>query len=119
MAERKWKCVSCDNISLETELLRATNPFDKDETIEGCPICKSVFGFTEICDEPECTREASCGFPVANGYRRTCYQHIVRQEERGLTQRATDAGCDVCRDGVPGWDEEWLFCPYCGSTLRR
>ena len=21
------------------------------------------------------------------------------------TKRATDAGCDVCRDGVPGWDE--------------
>ena len=91
MAERKWKCVSCDNISLETELLRATNPFDKAETIEGCPICKSVLGFTEICDEPECTREASCGFPVVNGYRRTCYQHIVRQEERGLTKHALDA----------------------------
>ncbi len=30
-----------------------------------------------------------------------------------------DAGCDVCRDGVPGWDNEWLYCPYCGSTLRR
>ena len=97
MAERKWKCVSCDNISLETELLRATNPFDKDETIEGCPICKSVFGFTEICDEPECTREASCGFPVANGYRRTCYQHIVRQEERGLTQRALDAATPAAK----------------------
>ena len=43
----------------------------------------------------------------------------AEEKERGLTQRATDAGCDVCRDGVPGWDEEWLFCPYCGSTLRR
>ncbi len=91
MTERKWKCCSCDAISLETELLRATNPFDKDETIEGCPICKYVCGFTEICDEPECTRDATCGFPVANGYRRTCYRHIVRQEERGLTQHALDA----------------------------
>jgi len=90
MAERKWKCVSCDNISLETELLRATNPFDKDETIEGCPICKCVFGFTEICDEPECTRDATCGFPVENGYRRTCYKHLVPKIERGLTQRAAD-----------------------------
>ncbi len=43
----------------------------------------------------------------------------IRAAKRGLTQRAADAGCDVCRDGVPGWDEEWLFCPYCGSTLRR
>ena len=92
MAERKWKCNSCDFISVETELLKATNPFDKDETIEGCPICKSVFGFTEICDEPGCTRNASCGFPVLYGYRRTCYQHIVPEENRGLTQRAPDAG---------------------------
>ena len=43
----------------------------------------------------------------------------AEEKERGLTQRATDAGCDVCRDGVPGWDEEFLFCPYCCSTLRR
>ena len=43
----------------------------------------------------------------------------LEEQVRRLTQRATDAGCDVCRDGVPGWDEEWLFCPYCGSTLRR
>lgn len=43
----------------------------------------------------------------------------IRAAKRGLTPRAADAGCDVCRDGVPGWDEEWLFCPYCGSTLRR
>ena len=90
MAERKWKCNSCDFISVETELLKATNPFDKDETIEGCPICKSVFGFTEICDEPGCTRNASCGFPVLYGYRRTCYQHIVPEENRGLTSRAPD-----------------------------
>jgi hypothetical protein len=27
------------------------------------------------CDEPGCQREASCGFPVEGGYRRTCYEH--------------------------------------------
>lgn len=41
------------------------------------------------------------------------------EKECKLTKRAADAGCDVCRDGVPGWDVEWLFCPYCGSTLHR
>lgn len=78
MNKRKLKCVCCDAITLEPELLRATNPFDKDETIVGCPNCKSVIGFTELCDEPECIRAASCGFPTPNGYRRTCYQHIVQ-----------------------------------------
>jgi len=37
------------------------------------------------CDEPGCTREASCGWPVSGvtgdgsaGYRRTCYDHWDR-----------------------------------------
>jgi hypothetical protein len=29
------------------------------------------------CDEPGCTKESSCGFPVEGGYRRTCYDHSV------------------------------------------
>ena len=27
------------------------------------------------CDEPGCTREGTCGFPVDDGYRRTCFEH--------------------------------------------
>lgn len=27
------------------------------------------------CDEPGCYSEASCGFSVDGGYRRTCYEH--------------------------------------------
>ena len=59
--QRKWKCCSCDGISIETELLYATNPFD--EIINyWMSICKDVVGFTEICDEADCVRDASCGF---------------------------------------------------------
>ena len=32
------------------------------------------------CDEPGCEREATCGWPVADGYRRTCGEHWVRPE---------------------------------------
>lgn len=30
------------------------------------------------CDEPGCEREASCGWPVPDGYRRTCGEHMQR-----------------------------------------
>jgi hypothetical protein len=31
------------------------------------------------CDEPGCTRTAGCGYPVPNGYRRTCHEHIDKE----------------------------------------
>lgn len=29
----------------------------------------------DLCDEPGCYEEASCGFPTEDGYRRTCTDH--------------------------------------------
>ena len=29
-----------------------------------------------LCDEPGCYEEASCGFNAENGYRRTCSEHF-------------------------------------------
>lgn len=80
--QRKWKCCSCDGISIEADLLEAINPFDETMKITGCPICKDVVGFTEICDEPECIRDASCGFPTPDGYRRTCGDHMRAAEQK-------------------------------------
>ena len=31
----------------------------------------------ERCDEPGCKVEATCGFPVDGGYRRTCGDHML------------------------------------------
>lgn len=72
---KRWKCTKCQEISNLDQLLTAPNPFEPEWDIQGCPKCKSVECFTEICDEPECTRDAGCGFPTENGYRRTCYDH--------------------------------------------
>jgi len=72
----KWKCTSCDSISIDANLLKAKNPFDETLIITGCPVCKDVAGFTEICDEPNCVRNATCGFPTPEGYRRTCGEHM-------------------------------------------
>lgn len=76
--DKQWRCTECGTISLEDNLLRAKNPFDEADWIVGCPNCKSVEEFEEICDEPGCTRQAGCGFragPEYGGYRRTCYEH--------------------------------------------
>jgi hypothetical protein len=56
-------------------MLSAPNPFDPDEKIVGCPECRQIGDFTELCDEPLCGKHASCGSEVAGVYRRTCYQH--------------------------------------------
>lgn len=34
------------------------------------------------CDEPGCTREATCGFPTPSGYRRTCGEHMQLQSDK-------------------------------------
>lgn len=33
-----------------------------------------------MCDEPGCEEEASCGYPTATGYRRTCFTHYSPEE---------------------------------------
>ena len=58
-----------------TEALTAPNPFDAEDTIAGCPKCKEINSLLVACDEPGCWNEASCGTPVANGYRHTCGKH--------------------------------------------
>ena len=29
----------------------------------------------DLCDEPDCYADASCGTPTKDGYRRTCFEH--------------------------------------------
>lgn len=36
---------------------------------------KKLKEFANVCDEPGCFRNASCGWPSDEGYRRTCYEH--------------------------------------------
>lgn len=76
--KKQWCCEECRTVSLGTALLLAPNPFDLADVLLACPKCKSVNNFYEVCDEPECIREASCGYPAGpefGGYRRTCSKH--------------------------------------------
>ena len=73
----KVKCVSsgCDWKGYSTDLLSAENPFNADNTIYGCPYCKSVNSEMVACDEWGCWEQASCGTPMPDGYRTTCHEH--------------------------------------------
>lgn len=82
---KRWRCCDCSKVSIQGALLTAPNPFDPDDTVTGCPWCKSVAEFDELCDEPGCNQATSCGFPTeGGGYRRTCSAHSdwARERER-------------------------------------
>lgn len=72
-----FKCTDCEVwVGPVEEMLVAQNPFDPSSEIQGCPHCKSIGQFVNLCDESGCTRDASCGWPTNDGgYRRTCYEH--------------------------------------------
>lgn len=57
------------------QILHAPHPFDSLDNVTGCPKCKGVDVLVGACDEPGCWQEATCGTPVADGYRTTCGRH--------------------------------------------
>ena len=81
----RWRCTECDHcMNEESELLSAPNPFDAANEVYGCPACKEVNCFTNICDEPGCNDDASCGFPTETGYRHTCGKHYNHRQEQKM-----------------------------------
>lgn len=81
--EAKWECKECNKIWVYSELLVASNPFSQEDKIFGCPNCKHIGNFEEICAEISCERHATCGGPDASGfYRRTCMKHAEWLKEQ-------------------------------------
>jgi hypothetical protein len=76
--KKLWCCRQCGVSTKTDQLLKAKNPFNIEDEIVGCPSCKTIDDFYEVCDEQFCTSEASCGFPDEFGvYRRTCFKHSI------------------------------------------
>lgn len=72
----RWRCDECGWTGADDALLRAPSPFGPMAILAACPDCKEVGMFTNLCDEPECSGEATCGGPGHGGeYRRTCHKH--------------------------------------------
>ena len=79
----KMACTDCDWMGSDKDHLLADNPFDPTDHIVGCPQCKSVNTMVELCDEPDCHRISSCGFPTDDGgYRRTCFDHSKFKQDK-------------------------------------
>ena len=80
----KWKCSECSVIYTDDKLLIAPSPFEPDDNITGCPTCRSVNSFEQVCDEEGCDKLAGCGWPsYSRRYRRTCAKHMRLGEEAG------------------------------------
>lgn len=76
MTDSRSVCKECGWKGSGEEVLEAANPFDANDTISGCPKCKSAQTMRTTCDEPGCWEPDTCGTPTPNGYRRTCGKHV-------------------------------------------
>lgn len=76
----KLRCMNirCGWCGPDTEMLKAQNPFQDGDTLNGCPLCRDVNTLQVACDEPDCWEASSCGTPTDAGYRRTCGKHMPR-----------------------------------------
>lgn len=79
----KTVCNACSHQSHLRYHLVATNPFNDDETIYGCPNCQSINSFRMACDEPDCWEPVECGTPTEDGYRQTCREHMPGKKSKG------------------------------------
>ena len=79
MTPRKIKCYRCRWRGMEVEELTAPNPFDEEDILVGCPLCKRVDTMVWACDEHDCWSEVTCGTPTPNGYRSTCGHHAPKE----------------------------------------
>lgn len=60
--------------------MEITNNFDMDQIPAIIDIVREhrfapLKNLLNLCDEPDCFKDSSCGFPTDEGYRRTCYDH--------------------------------------------
>ena len=73
----RWICLECRWIGSEIELVQAKDPWG--DSIYFCPKCHTPEHITDVCDEPGCNEQATCGFPTETVYRRTCGDHYRKQ----------------------------------------
>lgn len=80
----RWQCTECDWIGETHEIDRVDDPKpDSNMRWSVCPDCRSAESFKNLCDEPGCNKEATCGWPSENNYRRTCYWHSQFNDSYG------------------------------------
>lgn len=79
----KIRCNVCQWHGRPKERLSAPSPFDTDDTLYGCPECKTADTFVFLCDVGGCQKEATCGWPDGKGeYWSTCGEHMRSNQEQ-------------------------------------
>jgi hypothetical protein len=70
-----WRCQECGWRGDEEEIISFADPVLEGNSWNICPECRAAEQFDNMCDEPECRKVATCGWPSPEGYRRTCFEH--------------------------------------------
>lgn len=78
----KYRCNECGDYCEDKELLVATNPFDGEEMIYGCPQCKCVNEMVRVCDHAGCRDDATCGMPTEKVYKHLCGFHYWQESDK-------------------------------------
>lgn len=82
MSDKRF-CQNCDWHGLVSEVLRAPNPFDIEETMPGCPKCKTPNRIAMACEHDGCWEGITCGTPLEDGrYALTCGKHAPWMKEK-------------------------------------
>jgi hypothetical protein len=72
----KVECNECKWQGREAEADRVSDPKPGSNMVwEICPNCREANTLVRICDEPGCWKDATCGTPTPDGYRRVCGGH--------------------------------------------
>lgn len=79
-----YLCTECRWRGVESEIIRFADPECADNFWNICPQCRAAESFENMCDEPGCISYATCGWPSARGYRRTCGRHMRSTIPTGL-----------------------------------
>ena len=96
MSELRWRCNECNVDLRESQIIAFPDPEDSQNFWSICPNCRCAEGFTRLCDEPGCAREASCGTPVKDErrYVNTCHEHRPQEfeiEQPGRARTTTES----------------------------
>ncbi len=71
---QKLSCQECGWAGEYTDVLKARNPFQKQDVLTACPKCRSM-RLETVCDHEGCKKFAGCGTLTEEGYRWTCFEH--------------------------------------------
>ena len=75
MTSRRMKCTECGWVGDIDELLLDVNPFNRKESIIGCPECKATSCVIEACEVDGCNKLGTYSYAENGEEHKTCGEH--------------------------------------------